>query len=191
MNRKTKFILGVCLTLLVSTLLAFGVLHYVPWTVSNMFVLYLILFLPTCPGITASFWIYQNGSLRAPETPEAPLMDEDAIHDQLTKDKAPPGDLAPAETETEVIAPGHEIIPVPTTPSEAIKAVMQNKVIEALQKCKCEVSINTDMDLEGNFKEPKITVSFIPPTPAPATPKPEQKKPEKKNDEETLTRPRI
>lgn len=81
---------------------------------------------------------------------------------------------------------------VPTqNPKDAIQTVMQNKVIEALSKCKCEVEINAEMTLDGEFKDPKISVAFL--TPENNKPKtPEAPKPTlKPRDPEQLTTPRV
>jgi hypothetical protein len=186
MNELLKLALRVLMTLVVATTVSFGVLHYVPVLTDSLFAVYGILVLVSTPGISASFWFYSRTSTEELPKPEIPLKSEEEIFKDLDRkaEKKPTEALATPE----VIEPSRMLVPV-QNPGEAIKIVMQNKVIEALQKCKVEVNINADMDLNGEFKDPKITVAFltVEPKKTEGPAKPEPKKPEK----ETLGSPRV
>jgi hypothetical protein len=188
MNQLKKLILRVLLTLIVATLFSFGVLHYVPLFAESLLVLYGFLVLVSTPGISLSFWSYSKGSIEDVQKLEIPLKNEEEIFQQLTRDKEDKPTEAPATSEPIVIPPTRMLVPL-HSPEETIKTVMQNKVIEALQKCKVNVDIHADMGMDGEFKDPKITVAFVTTeekkTEVPA--KPEPKKPEK----ETLGPPRV
>ena len=186
MNDLLKLILGVIVTLFVATMISYTVFHYFPVLTDSLFVLYALLGVFSTPGVSLSFWFYSKQSLGETAKPEIPLKNEEEIFEQLDKKVEKQSIEAPATPE--VIPSSRMLVPI-QNPAEAIKTVMQNKVIEALQKCKVEVNINADMDLSGEFKDPKINVAFITvdkdKLEAPA--KPELKKETK----ETLGSPRV
>jgi hypothetical protein len=188
MNELRKLILRVLVTLVVVTVVSFGILHYVPLFKDSLFGVYAILIVVSTPGISLSFWFYSKGSIEDVQKLEIPLKSEEEIFQQLTRDKEDKPTETPATSEPIVIPPTRMLVPL-QSPGEAIKTVMQNKVIEALQRCKVNVDIKADMSLDGEFKDPKITVAFVTTeekkTEAPT--KPEPKKPEK----ETLGPPRV
>lgn len=167
MNKKTVFILGIFLTLTVSTLISFSMFRYAPFLMDSVALVYLVLLLVSGPGISLSFLYYVQGSFRTKEKPEVPLVSEDTIFKDLDHETLKDPDPLPGEPE--VIEPSKAIVPM-EKPGDAIKTVMQNRVIEALQKCKVEVNINAEMDLNGEFKDPKISVAFL----TPETKKPQQ-----------------
>jgi hypothetical protein len=185
-------ILGLVLTLLFVILLSFAMFHYVPFLQNSMILVFVILIAASSPGITFSFWQYMKSELKEAK-PEVPLVSEDKIFHDLKRGEEkiddPPGELL----EPEVIKPATEIVPF-LKPGEAIKAVMQTKVIEALQKCKVEVNINADMDLNGEFKDPKINVAFLTPKAKKEPDKPAETSEENGSEEasqDTLEKPRI
>src|SRR5271157_134850 len=156
MNKKNGLIVGIVGTLLFAVLLCFGILHYSTIQLS-LPVLYAVLFAPTLPGVSASFYYYTRGSVEHKDPLETiPLKDENEIFENLRKDK-PEAPVTP-----EVIPPQRtEIVPVinPNDP-DALKKAMLMKVIQSLNQAEVSVEITTEMDLQGNFTDPKITVGF-------------------------------
>lgn len=174
MRELLKLILRVLLTLIVGIVVSYGILHYVPFLTNSLAIVYGILIVVSSPGISASFWFYSKSSSEDAQKPEIPLKSEEEIFEQLDKDGKK---TTEAPVTPEVIPASKMLVPV-KDPGEAIKTVMQNRVIEALSKCKVNVDIKAEMDLKGEFKDPKISVAFIteeskkPDAPV----KPEQKK---------------
>lgn len=183
MNRLLKCVLGIVVTLLISTLVCFSALYYFSWNPGSLLTLYLVLLVPTFPGTSLSVYYLQKGRLRGPEEPAVPLKDEKEIFEAMKKEETheEPSPIP------EVIQPQHQIVPL-SNPGDAIKAVMQNRVIEALQKCTVKVDINADMGLDGEFKDPKISVSFVTPTPNAGKPK---EAPKSEEERERLRRPSL
>lgn len=113
------------------------------------------------------------------EKPDVPLLTEDQILTGLNGKSS----LEPT-TVPEIIPPKNAIVPV----KDQVKQVMQNKIVEALQKARVTVEINGTMDMDGEFKDPEITFG-ITNAPNPTSDKPVVKT--EKPENEKLKGPRV
>jgi hypothetical protein len=188
LKKIVVLVLGVLASLSVSMVLSFSIFRYFPLMFDSLTVFCAILLPVSGSGIGVSFFYYAKGSFRREKKPEVPLLEEDNIFKQISQEVTHDNNGS-SPKEPEVIPPGRELVPM-EKPQEAIKRVMQNKIISALQNCEVKVSLAGTMDLEGNIENEKIEFSFQPKDPVSLDSKNPAKKPEQR-DPERLRRPEI
>jgi hypothetical protein len=169
-KRKLKLIVGIAGTLGVEILLCFGILHYSSLRLS-LPAWYMVLFGPSLIGIFASFSPYIHGDPETKGTFEGiPEISDDEIFEKTRRDKA-------ETTETpaipEVIPPERAIVPVvniDVNDKDALRKALLAKVLMEINRTEVQIDIDTNLTLDGEFKDPDIKIGFHTP------PKKEEKK---------------
>jgi hypothetical protein len=187
MNKKVGLTIGIVGTLVFAVLLCFGILRYTTIRLS-LPMMYAVLFVPTLPGVSISFYYYTRGSMEHKEGLESiPLKDEDEIYHDLKKDNSE----VPATPE--VIPPQQTaIVAINPNDPDALKKAMLAKVIQSINNAEVSIDISTGMDLKGEFLDPKITVGIHSPQKKKQETKDLPKKEEKTTESsEQLHRPRV